>query len=151
LDLGLKDPIDHAAFGPYFSELYWKVNSLDEKDVMKMLSPDMEDFGIKFRTAAEAFHIIDDTMQKTILVPYGEGEKFIAELKAKGPERWLLRKLQRYSVTIYNEQFNILLNRGSIEEVSPGLYALTCKIEYDDAIGLLIDEMPNDPASFMAT
>jgi len=151
LDLGLKDPIDHAAFGPYFSELYWKVNSLDEKDVMKMLSPDMEDFGIKFRTAAEAFHIIDDTMQKTILVPYGEGEKFIAELKAKGPERWLLRKLQRYSVTIYNEQFNILLNRGSIEEVSPGLYALTCKIEYDDVIGLLIDEMPNDPASFMAT
>ncbi|HOE99514.1 MAG TPA: CRISPR-associated helicase Cas3' [Rectinema sp.] len=150
LDSGLKDPIDHAAFSQYFSELYWKVNSLDEKGIMKMLSPDMQDCGIQFRSAAEAFHIIDDAMQKTVLVPYGEGEKFIAELKAKGPERWLLRKLQRYSVTIYNDQFYALLNRGSIEEVSPGLFALTCKIEYDDVVGLLIDEMPNDPKSFIA-
>jgi len=31
LDSGLKDPIDHAAFSQYFSELYWKVNSLDER------------------------------------------------------------------------------------------------------------------------
>jgi len=117
---------------------------------MEMLSPDMQDIGIQFRSAAEAFHIIDDAKQKTILVPYGEGEKFIAELKAKGPERWLLRKLQRYSVNIYNDQFYVLLNRGSIEEVSLGLFALTCKIEYDDSVGLLIDEMPNDPTLFMA-
>lgn len=151
LDSGLKDPINHAAFSPYFSELYWQVNSLDEKRIMKMLSPDMQDCGIQFRSAAEAFHIIDDAMQKTILVPYGEGGRLIAELKAKGPERWLFRRLQRYSVNIYNDQFYALLNRGSIEEVSPGLFALTCKIEYDEVVGLLIDEMPNDPASFMAT
>lgn len=152
LDSGrIIDPIDYAAFGLYFSELYWKVNSLDEKGIMKMLSPDLQDCGIQFRSAAEAFQIIDDAMQKTILVPYGEGEKFIAELKANGPERWLLRKLQRYSVNIYNDQFCALLNRGSIEEVSPGLFALTCKIEYNDVVGLLIDEMPNDPTSFIVT
>jgi len=150
LDSGLKDPIDHAAFGSYFAELYWKVNSLDKKKVMEMLSPDMEDFGIKFRTAGETFHFIDDSLQKTILVPYAEGEKLIEELKAIGADRWLLRKLQRYSVNIYNEQFNILLNRGSIEEVTPGIFALSCKMEYDDAVGLLIDEMPNDPASFIS-
>ncbi|GAB6277151.1 MAG: CRISPR-associated helicase Cas3' [Rectinema sp.] len=150
LELGLKDPIDHAAFTPYFSELYWRVNSLDGKGIMEMLSPDMQDCGIQFRSAAEAFHIIDDSMQKTILVPYDEGEKLIAELKAKGPERWLLRKLQRYSVNIYNDQFYALLNRGSIEEVSPGLFALTCKIEYDNTIGLLVDEMPHDAESFIS-
>jgi len=152
LDSGLiKDPIDHAAFASYFSELYWKVNSLDEKEIMKLLSPDMQDCGIKFRSAGDVFHIIDDAMQKTVLVPYGEGEKFIAELKAKGPERWLLRKLQRYSISIYNDQFYTLLNRGSLEEVSLGLFALTCRIEYDDVVGLRIDEMPNDPALFMVT
>ena len=150
LESDVKDPINHAAFVSYFSELYWKVNSLDEKKIMEMLSTDMQDIGIQFRSAAEAFHIIDDAKQKTILVPYGEGEKFIAELKAKGPERWLLRKLQRYSINIYNDQFYALLNRGSIEEVSLGLFALTCKIEYDDSVGLLIDEMPNDPTLFMA-
>ncbi|HNX73725.1 MAG TPA: CRISPR-associated helicase Cas3' [Spirochaetales bacterium] len=150
LDSGLADPTDHAAFNLYFSELYWKVNSLDEKKIMEILSPDMQDFGIQFRSAAEAFNMIDDATQKTILVPYGEGEKLIGELKAKGPERGILRKLQRYSVAIYNDQFYNLLNRGSIEEVIPGLFALTCKIEYDNVIGLLVEEIPNDPQSFIA-
>ena len=93
--------------------------------------------------------MIDDSMQRTILVPYGEGDKLIGELKALGPERWLLRKLQRYSVNIYTNQFNELQDRGSIEEVSPGLFALTCSIEYDATVGLLVDEMPRDPAAYM--
>jgi len=149
LEAGLEDPIDSAAFAPYFSVLYWKANSLDGKGIMRLLEPDKLDCGIQFRSAAEAFQIIDSGSQRTILVPYGEGEKLIGELKAMGPERWLLRKLQRYSVNVYLNQFNALLDRGSIEEVSPELFALTCTIEYDKDIGLLVDEMPTDPASFI--
>ncbi|GAB1457079.1 hypothetical protein MASR2M48_23870 [Spirochaetota bacterium] len=93
--------------------------------------------------------MIDDSMQQTILVPYGEGEKFIAELRALGPERWLLRKLQRYSVNIYKNQFINMRDRGSVEEVSPGIFALICNIEYDAVVGLLVDEMPRDPATYM--
>ena len=150
LEAGLDDPIDSGAFAPYFSELYWKANSLDAKGLMGLLRPDAVDCGIQFRSAAEAFHIIDDKNQQAILVPYREGEKLIAELKAKGPERWLLRKLQRYSVNVYGNQFIELQNRGSLEEVSPGLFALTCAIEYGDDIGLLVDEMPTDPRSYMS-
>jgi CRISPR-associated endonuclease/helicase Cas3 len=150
LDMGLQDPISHEAFRRYFSELYWKVNSLDEKGIIKMLSPEMPDCGIRFRSASEAFHIIDDAMQKTILVPYDEGKQLIEELKAKGPERWLLRKLQRYSVNIYNDQFLALLNRGSIEAIAPELYALTCGIEYDNTIGLLVDEVPHEAEFFIS-
>lgn len=150
LEAGLKDPIDSGAFAPYFSELYWRVNSLDAKGIMDLLKPDATDCGIQFRTAAEAFHIIDDKDQKTITVPYGEGEKIIAELKSIGPERWLLRKLQRYSVNIYGNQFRELRDRGSIEEVSPGIFALTCAIEYSDEIGLLVEELPTDPRSYMS-
>jgi CRISPR-associated endonuclease Cas3-HD len=150
LTAGLEDPIDSEAFAPYFSELYWKANSLDAKGIMGLLKPDMPDCGIQFRSAAEAFRIIDDKNQKAILVPYREGEKLIAELKAKGPERWLLRKLQRYSVNVYENQFRELQGRGSLEEVSPGIFALTCAIEYSDDIGLLVDEMPTDPRSYMS-
>ena len=70
-------------------------------------------------------------------------------MKGLGPERWLLRKLQRYSVNIYTNQFVDLRDRGSIEEVSPGIFVLTCSIEYDAAVGLLVDEMPSDPAAFI--
>lgn len=149
LEDGLADPIDHSVFKPYFSELYWKANSLDSKGIIKLLTPDAAECGIQFRSAAEAFQLIDDSMQRTILVPYGEGEKLIGELKGLGPERWLLRKLQRYSVNIYTNQFVDLRDRGSIEEVSPGIFVLTCSIEYDAAIGLLVDEMASDPAAFI--
>ena len=150
LDIGLDDPIDHAAFGPYFSELYWKVNSLDAKGILKLLQPDGQDCGIQFRSAADAFRIIDDRLQRTILVPYGEGEKLIEQLKALGPERRLLRKLQRYVVNVYLDQFNVMQDRGSLNEIVPGVFALTCAVEYDGNTGLLIDELPTDPTAYMA-
>lgn len=148
LESGLEDPIDHSVFSRYFSELYWKANSLDAKGIIKMLTPDRTDLGIQFRSAADAFKMIDDGMQQAILVPYGEGEGLIGTLKSKGPELWLLRKLQRYSVNIYKEQFLALQKRGSLEEVSPGVFVLTCKIEYDDRIGLRIDDTQNDPNAY---
>jgi CRISPR-associated endonuclease/helicase Cas3 len=70
-------------------------------------------------------------------------------LKSLGPERWLLRKLQRYSVNIYNRDFITLLNQCSIEEIIPNTYALTTKIQYDQTIGLLVDELPDDPEAFI--
>jgi len=150
LEDGLADPISHTAFEPYFSELYWKVNSLDSKGIMKLLEPDGQDCGIQFRSAAEAFRIIDDRLQRTILVPYGEGENLISQLKSLGPERWLLRKLQRYSVNVYLNQFAALQERGSLTEVVTGVFALTCPVEYDEKVGLLVDELPMDPTAYMA-
>lgn len=145
LDAGSVDPIDHQAFGPYFSELYWRANSLDARSLIKLLAPDpISECGILFRKAAEEFKIIDDRMQRTILVPYGPGENLIAQLKAIGPERWLLRKLQRYTVNLYLNQFTAFQDRGSLEEIAPGIFALRCSIEYDLLLGLLVDELPEN-------
>lgn len=139
------DPLDHDKFERYFSELYWKANSLDSRKIISSLRPSSQDLGISFRTASEKFHIIDDSVQKTILVRYGEGAKLIDILKSTGPERLLMRKLQRYMVSVYNHDFEQMLNRGSIEEVQPGIFALTSEIEYRDDIGLLVEEVLYDP------
>ena len=104
-----EDPLKHEMYEKYFSELYWKVNSLDYKDIVNLLDPyqnDLQECSICFRTAAGRFRIIDETLQKSILVPYGEGEKWINLLKHSGPDRGLMRKLQRYTVNIYNNEFN---------------------------------------------
>ena len=53
-----------------------------------------------FATAAEKFCLIDDKNSVSILVNYGDGADLIRELKEKGPEFWLLRKLQQYSVSV---------------------------------------------------
>jgi len=140
--------IETDMFEKYFEELYWKANSLDKENISDLLDPYHNDLGecsIYFRTAARKFKIIDDSMQKTIFVRYGEGERFIDLLKSKGPDRWLMRKLQRYSVNIYNYDFNELKRRGAVEEVHPQIFALSSKLDYSKDTGLLVKETLYDP------
>jgi CRISPR-associated endonuclease/helicase Cas3 len=151
---GVKNLEDRDIYTRYFSELYWKASGFDKKDMERLLKPQFSErtyeTQISFKTASDSFKLIDDSMQRSILVPYKEGEKLIKFLQTlKGSERVFLRKLQRYSVTIYTNQFFILQNRGSLMEVLPGVFVLNNNVEYDEKIGLLIDEMPNDPSAFM--
>ena len=148
----VQDPLDYELFEKYFAELYWKANSLDSKEILSLLNPyqtDLQECSIYFRTAAEKFQIIDGSLQKTILVRYGDGERLIDLLKSKGPDRRLMRKLQRYTVNVYNYDFNQLLRRGSIEEVCPKIFALTTNLDYSEDTGLLVDETPFDPEKFI--
>lgn len=146
------DPLHHDLFEQYFAELYWKANSLDAKEIVPLLNPyhnDLQECSIYFRTAAARFRIIDESLQETILVPYGEGERLINLLKSKGPDRWILRKLQRYTVNVYKHDFNQLRQRGALEEVCPKIYALVTSLDYSEETGLLVEETPFDPEQFV--
>ena len=142
------DPLQVAVFEKYFTELYWKANSLDTKGIIELLQPDRKEMGIYFRTAAKRFRIIDDSQTKTILVPFGEGEGLIDKLKIFDADRILMRRLQRYAVNIYNDEFTQMLKRGSLYEVSPGIFALNSIVEYSDKIGLLVEPV-FDPGGFI--
>ena len=149
------DFLDSKIYGKYFTTLYWKASSLDTKHIMDMLKPDnLETLEIRFRTASETFKLIDDSNTESILIPYKEGKELIERLTMIGIDgetsaRGLFRKLQRYSVTVYKNQFQALLRQGSLIEVYPKVYALQCDVEYKESVGLLIDELPNDPAAYM--
>ncbi|NLY76136.1 MAG: CRISPR-associated endonuclease Cas3'' [Firmicutes bacterium] len=143
------DPSDNSLFEKYFEELYWKANSLDSKDILALLSPDRQECGISFRTAAQKFRIVDDSNQKTIIVRYGESDELLAILKSKGPERWLMRKLQRYTVNVYNNEFDLLQRQGLLEEIQPNIHVLTTKTAYSEEAGLLVGETENDPGKFI--
>ena len=150
--MNVPDPASYDMFEKYFEELYWKANSLDKENIRDLLDPYHNDLGecsIYFRTAARKFTIIDDSMQKTIFVRYGEGERLIDLLKSLGPDRWLMRKLQRYSVNVYNYDFNELKRRGAVEEVHPQIFALSSNLDYSKDIGLLVEETPYDPEKFI--
>ena len=147
---GVGNLTEQRIFEDYFLELYWKANSLDKKEITKLLKLEMPDVGIQFRSAAETFKLIGNDM-RAILVPHGVGATYLALLeKSNVPERALLRKLQRYTVNVYPKQFTELQRRGSLKEVLPGVYALNNQTEYNTELGLLIDEMPSDPVDFMS-
>lgn len=135
-------------FNKYFEELYWKAKSLDKERIIDLLNPDKQELGIYFRTAAKKFQIIDENAMKAILVPYGEGAELISRLQYAGPVRELMRKLQRFTVNIYNHEFDQMIRRGSLYEVSPGIFALSSDFDYSEQIGLLVDPI-FDPGSFI--
>ncbi|MBT9136458.1 MAG: hypothetical protein DDT34_01539 [Firmicutes bacterium] len=143
------DPHDHSLFQRYFAELYWKANSLDAAGIVPLLQPEQVECGISFRTASDKFRLIDDSMQRSVIVPYGDSPALVAELRASGPNRRLGRALQRYIVNIYLHDFKAMLQKGLIEEVQPFIYAVTSAVAYCQNRGLLVDAELYRPDQFI--
>ncbi len=74
-----------------------------------------------FRTANKEFRVIDSPT-RGVIVPYKEGEKIIVELCSAfelEKQSKLLKQAQRYSVNLYDHDFEELLRTGTIQEVQP--------------------------------
>ena len=85
-------------FEHYFRLWFASINSMDKEGMLVLLTPG-KGMEMEFRTAAEKFHFIPDD-GAPVIVRWGEAEKWLAKLKADGPDRWLMRKLQRYTVNV---------------------------------------------------
>lgn len=151
-------PLARARFAAYFEHLYYGCQ-LDKAGICNDLFMaggrlDGRELAVNFRTAAEKFRLIDDEDSLPIVVRYrgkdGQDEsidKWLALLRRDGPKRWLMRKLQRYTVSLHRRQALPLLDRGDIEEILPGLYMQVNDWLYDPETGLnpeLIQLQPED-------
>jgi CRISPR-associated endonuclease/helicase Cas3 len=124
-------------FDTYFRHLYWmKGKDLDKYNIVADLSPDPQ-LGLRFREAATKFKIIDDKNQRSVFVRYGAGTELIEILRRAGPDRWLLRKLQRFSVSIPLYIFNELVAAGDVIEVQEGFFAQAYDGLYHPETGFL--------------
>ena len=98
----------------------------------------------QFREAAAAFKMIDGAAQVPIIVRYGRSDALIESLRAVGPKRDIMRRLQRYTVNVPRGLLCNLLEKGMIEEMRvpsrheehSGLYVQTMPSAYRDDIGL---------------
>lgn len=142
------DALDRELFATYF-ERFYDQQDRDAKTIVDKLEPHRPTFGIiGFKQAAEAFKLIDndETGYRSVLVPYrrkADGDTFdklIGTLRKDGPARWLLRKLQRYSVSLPPHEFNALRDRRDIEEAVPDFWVLRSPAQYGVTLGLLVDK-----------
>ena len=141
-------PLERALFALYFEKLYHACD-LDKHrivDDLKMKGKLDNELAVNFRSAAENFKLIQDEDSSSIIVRYhgpdGQDdsiEKWLSTLKKEGPDRWLMRKIQRYTVTIPRRDAMRLLAQGDIEESFPGLFVQTNDFLYHDLLGLTID------------
>lgn len=123
----------------FFEHLYVRAPSLDKHGIHELLTQDARDCQIQFRTVAEKFRLIDDSAYQTILVRYGDNNILLGKLEKEGPQRWLMRKLQRYSVNIPKYLFAQLEKQGDVREIWQGIYAQVGDTLYDKSLGVVID------------
>ncbi len=139
------DPLAPERFTAYFKELYWlHGDRLDEHGILQLLAPDAE-LRFSFRTAATAFHIIDEALYAPVFVRYGDGAGLLGELAKTGLEHRLMRKLQRYVVNVPRYLLDRLLKSGEVAEQFPGIHVQTSLGLYHEAIGLVCDREQLSP------
>ncbi|MBU1723062.1 MAG: CRISPR-associated helicase Cas3' [Gammaproteobacteria bacterium] len=133
-------PLHHAHYKTYFEHFYARAKSLDEHGVVDLLARNASELKIQFRTAAQRFRLIEEE-GFAVLVTYSEGARLIAQLKAIGPKRDLMRRLQRYTVTLRERDKNRLVQAGDIRELAnlSGVYEQITPGLYDGKFGLLVD------------
>ncbi len=147
------DPLSPSAFEAYFPHFYAGFDSRDKHNIVKDLKKNSR-FEFQFRDAAAKFKLIDDADQATVIVPYvgtskASIEPLINKLRSGDTDRWLMRSLQRYTVTVRLKAITAWQAVGDVEGLVPGVYLLIGELRYDARLGLLPDGDMLNPASLV--
>lgn len=120
------------AMTEYFKQFYCRRETFDQKDIKHFLYNPTE---MAFASAAKVFHLIDN-QGKSVIVCYKDSMDLVEQLMQKGPSYSLMRKLAKYTVNIYKNDFDALVKLGVVEEKLEGVYVVPFKEQYDVQIGL---------------
>ncbi|GIV99946.1 CRISPR-associated helicase Cas3' [Roseiflexus sp.] len=136
-------PISIPAIQAFFGQLYnlQDPQAFDYKKIMNCFED--TDGKFNFEKAAREFQIIEDPTV-TVIIPYNEeAERLIEELKHTEYPFSTLRKLQPYTVSIFEGEFDKLSSKGVILTIDDTYHVLdpdAMKEYYDPDRGLLLPE-----------
>jgi len=126
-------------FTKYFNLFYCSLNSFDKKNINNLLVKDAyPKLNIQFRTAAQKFQLIENQNQVSVVIWY-KGKKtdsrdLITELRFSGANRILMRKLQRFIISIPENVFFEV--RESFIEIQ-GIWCQNADTLYNDILGFV--------------
>lgn len=142
------DPLSLQAIEDYFRLLYFS-EGLDKYEIFQDCFSDNRTLEFNFATAASRFKMIPDNMY-SIVIPYDDVAAVLIEgaKHAKYVPLEYRRRLQPYTVSIYEYEFRRLLQFGSIGSVDESLFYLTNTHLYHEQTGLDVTSEPNGEAIF---
>lgn len=129
------DWFEPSTMTSYFQQLYCRKDSFDKKHIKEYLYNAKEPY---FQTAAKEFKLIEDN-GRNVVVCWKNSMKLVEQLLDKGPSYTLMKKLSKYMVNIYKNDFESLLGMGVVSEKREGLYVVEYKQQYDENLGLRVD------------
>lgn len=110
----------------------------DKSGVMTASEKGISGCGLPFEWIAKEFKLIDQNTF-TVYISVGEGKELISRLREGERSRELYRKAGMYSVSIYENHFNALINAGAAEPFGEDAAFLTDCSLYSDEKGLSTD------------
>ena len=119
----------------YFRQLYCRKETFDKKDIKTLLYKPTE---MCFAEAAKDFRLIEEA-GTTVYVNMDDSLELVERLKSDGITYSLMKQLSQYSVNIHERDFLKLWSYGAIEEVIEGIYVVNDRAQYDENIGLRLD------------
>ncbi|MEW5871257.1 MAG: CRISPR-associated helicase Cas3' [Chloroflexota bacterium] len=133
------DPTSEEAIRAYFrllDSLQDPKRSTDVKNILAYL--DKENGKFEFAKAGENFRLIESPTVG-VIVPYDENARDLLErLRYSAYPARLLRLLQRYTVSIYEREFEALQMKGAIETYHDQYHVLNEMAYYDNQTGLAL-------------
>ncbi|MAO11748.1 MULTISPECIES: CRISPR-associated helicase Cas3' [unclassified Marinobacter] len=120
----LNDPLSPQAIQAFFSDLNTQ-GDRDKHGICRLLKAESSSdapLAIQFRAAAEKFRLIDDKGVGVVVPFRPEGaeeppvDQWLSMLEQDGSQKWVHRKLQRYSVTLPESLAKQLHGMGAIYE-----------------------------------
>lgn len=110
----------------------------DKSGVIAASEKGISGCGLPFEWIAKEFKLIDQNTF-TVYISVGEGKELISRLREGERSRELYRKAGMYSVSIYENHFNALINAGAAEPFGDDAAILTDLSLYSDEKGLATD------------
>jgi CRISPR-associated endonuclease/helicase Cas3 len=148
-----ENPVSIEAINAYFGLLYslQDEKAFDTKEILACFEKGVRELNFDFKTAAEKFNLIDNRTVP-VIIPYNqESSRLVEELKHTQYPSSTLRKLQVYTVNIYEQEFENLQNKGVILTIAEQ-YAVLDKTQmeayYHPDTGLIIPESGGGDAIF---
>ncbi len=142
-----QDPLSQENFRQFF-RLFYDECELDKAEIASLLETGVggnDPLRVQFRTAAKRFRLIEEESRVVLVRHVAEEGKenidgLLNRLRSEGPDRWLMRKLQRYTVNVSERHFQQLQRESLIEEIWPGIWAqMEGTPLYDPVLGLALD------------
>ena len=131
----VKDWFAPEAMTEYFRQLYSRKETFDEKDIKNLL---YKRTNMCFEEASKAFRLIEE-VGKSVVINMDDIHALVERMKTNGITYYSMKQLSQYSVTIHERDFQKLESCGAIEEVIEGIYVVNDRAQYDDNIGLRLD------------
>lgn len=122
----------------YFKAYRDLLRNDDKSEIMKAIKEGISGCQLPFKQIAERFRLIDENTF-TVYISVGEGKELISRLREGERSRELYRKAGMYSVSIYENRFNALINAGAAEPFGDDAAILTDLSLYSDEKGLATD------------